>query len=456
MDEAKLLSLKPELDAFLDRYAPLFGPSPNALHARRFVQGLLKGGERRNAENIAQAMDGGSVRNLQAFLTTGAWDAADVLSEVRIHLIEHLAEPDAVWNSDETGFPKKGMHSVGVARQYSGTMGRTDNCQIGVFANYCSSKGHSFMDRRLYLPAEWIADMARREKAGVPDGVVFRTKPELALEMMTAAVQASVPFQWAGGDCVYGDNPTFVRGVRQLGKWYVLDISSDTHVWSEEPRVIAPEDRPKGKGKKPTKPLVEGKTIPINELVKGLPASAWRRVEVGEGSQGPRMYEYTELWVWFKEEDGLPGAKERLLVRRGTGQEPDLKYHRSNAPPEIPLSKLAQVRGTRWSIEEDIQTGKGECGLDEYETRGWEGWHHHTALSILAQAFLVLQKLRLGGKRGRYDGARSAGIIEPPVGSSRVEHGRIAEMEPLATGTEPPRRRQPLQATARRNDGKGK
>ena len=201
---------------------------------------------------------------------------------------------------------------------------------------------------------------------------------------------------------------------------------------------------------------MEGKTIPINELVKGLPASAWRRVEVGEGSQGPRMYEYTELWVWFKEEDGLPGAKERLLVRRGTGQEPDLKYHRSNAPPEIPLSKLAQVRGTRWSIEEDIQTGKGECGLDEYETRGWEGWHHHTALSILAQAFLVLQKLRLGGGRGRYDGARSAGIIEPPVGSSRVEHGRIAEMEPLATGTEPPRRRQPLQTKARRNEGKGK
>jgi len=119
------------------------------------------------------------------------------------------------------------------------------------------------------------------------------------------------------------------------------------------------------------------------------------------------MYEYTELWVWFKEEDGLPGAKERLLVRRGTGQEPDLKYHRSNAPPEIPLSKLAQVRGTRWSIEEDIQTGKGECGLDEYETRGWEGWHHHTALSILAQAFLVLQKLRLGGKE--------AGMTVPEV-----------------------------------------
>jgi len=152
MDEPQLLALKPELDRFLDRFAPLFGRDENRAHARRFVQGLLHGGERRNAENIAQAMTGGPVRSLQAFLTTGDWQDGAVLDEVRRSVLEALSEDDAVWNSDETGFPKKGTKSVGVKRQYSGTLGRTDNCQVAVFANYCSAKGHTFMDRRLFLP----------------------------------------------------------------------------------------------------------------------------------------------------------------------------------------------------------------------------------------------------------------------------------------------------------------
>src|SRR4028119_659686 len=203
MDESQLLALKPELDRFLDRFAPLFGrgenqaharrfvqgllhggerrnaeniaqatsgrPAPRGrgetrAHARRFVQGLLHGGERRNAENIAQAMSGGPVRSLQAFLTTGTWQGAAVLDELRRAVLEVLADDDAVWNSDETGFPKKGAKSVGVKRQYSGTLGRTDDCQVAVFANYSSAKGHTFMDRRLFLPEEWADDRRRREQ----------------------------------------------------------------------------------------------------------------------------------------------------------------------------------------------------------------------------------------------------------------------------------------------------
>jgi SRSO17 transposase len=450
MDEQQLLALKPQLDRFLDRFAPLFGAEQNQAHAHCFVQGLLHQGERRNSENIAQAVAGCNVRNLQAFITTGAWQDTAVLAEMRLGVLEALADDDAVCNYDETGFPKKGTKSVGVKRQYSGTLGRTDNCQVGVFANYCSVKGHTFMDRRLFLPEEWADDRDRREEAGVPEGVVFRTKPELAVEMLSVAVAEGVPFRWVGGDSVYGDSPTFVQGVRQLGKWYVVDTGCDTRVWTEEPQVIPAEQRPKPKRGRPcTLPLVVGVAKRVDEVIAALPAKAWRRVTIAEGSQGPRVYEYAEVEVWLSEE-GMPGPKERLLARRSTGQEPELKYHRSNAPNEIPLEKLARVRGTRWTIEEDIQSGKGECGLDEYETRGWVGWHHHTALSMLALAFLVLQKQQLGGKRGADDRTRGACPAASPFRGARVGRRRDPQVVPLATRTQPKSRRQPSQATGRR------
>jgi SRSO17 transposase len=395
-------------------------------------------------------MSGGSVRSLQAFITTGVWPDREVLTELRRFVVEILGDDDAVWNSDETGFPKKGTKSVGVKRQYSGTLGRTDNCQVAVFANYCSVKGHTFMDRRLFLPEEWASDSERREEAGVPAGVIFRTKPELALEMVAGAVSEQIPFRWVGGDSIYGNSPTFVQGVRQLGKWYVLDISSEARVWTKQPQLIPPEQRPRqGRGRSHTRPLVIGESEQVDQVVAALPASAWHRVTVAEGSQGPLIYEYAEVWVWFSEE-GLPGPRERLLVRRSLGQEPELKYHRSNAPPEVPLNKVTQVRATRWTIEEDIQSAKGECGLDEYETRGWVGWHHHTALSMLALTFLVLQRARLGEKRATDDRARSAGSPRPPAGRSRVGRGRNPMVVPVAARAESQGRHLPSQAAPRR------
>src|SRR5207237_3840737 len=190
-------------------------------------------------------------------------------------------------------------------------------------------------------------DAARGEQAGVPADVVFRTKPALALEMLAQAVAEGVPFRWVGGDSVYGGNPTFAQGVRELGKWYVPDIACDTQVWTRPPRAIPAErrDRPR-RGRPPTKPLVIGGRDRVGEVVAALPASAWRRVVVGDGSQGPRMYEYVEVPVWFCE-DGLPGPPERLLVRRTLGQSAELTYHRASAPATVPLEKLAQARGTR-------------------------------------------------------------------------------------------------------------
>lgn len=407
MDVQELRRLKPELDVFLGRYAPFFGRDQAQAHANRFVQGLLLGGDRRSVENIAEAIDGCVVRSLQKFIASSPWSDDALAEELQRHVTETLGDPDASLNVDESGFPKKGTKSVGVKRQYAGCLGRTDNCQVGVFVNYCSAAGHTLIDRRLFLPQEWAADGARREEAGVPESVVFRTKPELGLEMVQQALARGLPFRWVTADSVYGDSPTFVQGVRGLGKWYVVDTSADARVWLSEPAVI-PAGARGARGRPTSKPRVTTKPERVDEVVARLPAKAWRRTVVAEGSQGPRIYEYAALWVWFSEE-GLPSGPERLLVRRSLGQQAELKYHRSNAPAEIAVEKLAQVRGGHWCVEQSFEAAKGECGLDEYETRGWVGWHHHTALSLLALWFLALQRRRLGGKRAADDGARGAG-----------------------------------------------
>jgi SRSO17 transposase len=407
MDAEQLQRLKPEFDLFLDRYVPRFGHEGNGGQARRFVQGLLLGGERRSAENIAEAIDGGVVRSMQKFLGQGRWDGDDVLDELQGHVSEVLGDPDAALNVDETGFPKKGTKSVGVKRQYAGCLGRTDNCQIGVLVNYRTAAGHTLIDRRLYLPEEWAADEPRRKEAGVPEEVVFRTKPELALEMVQAGVARDLPFRWVTADSVYGESPTFVQGVRGLGKWYVVDVGCDARVWLQEPEVI-PAGTKGNRGRPTTTPMVATKPVRVDEAVKQLPASAWQRVVVAEGSQGPRLYDYALLWVWFSEE-GLPSGRERLLVRRSIAQDPEVKYHRTNAPEEVPLDKVAQVRGCHWSVEQSFEAGKGECGLDEYETRGWVGWHHHITLSLLALWFLVLQRQRQGEKKRGSANERSRG-----------------------------------------------
>lgn len=435
MDGKQLRRLRPELDMFLERYLPLFGRSENHGHAERFVQGLFGGHERKNTENVAEAVAGGVVRTLQKFVAQGCWESANVLGELRTHVAEALGDAQGTINVDETGFAKKGTKSVGVKRQYSGTLGRVDNCQVGVFANDYSPKGHTLIDRRLFLPEEWVEDDDRREEAGVPEGVVFRSKPELALEMVQTAITEQIPLHWVGGDSVYGDSPTFVQGVRELGKWYVLDTSSDARVWLSKPRMRKRGNSGPRGGRPRTRVKAVRKPMTVPEAVAGLSKSAFSRVTVSEGSQGPLVYEYAEMTVWFSEEGSPALQPERLLVRRSLGQEPELKYHRSNAPAEIPLKRLAEQRSCRWTIEQDIQAGKGESGLDEYETRGWIGWHHHTALSLLTLLFLVLQKIRMGKKRAANDGPGSTCHPAAPSGSSFVERKRNRRVEQLAHGT---------------------
>jgi SRSO17 transposase len=363
------------------------------------------------------------------------WDDREVLAEMRRHLVEVLADEDAALNFDETGFPKKGDKSVGVKRQYSGTLGRVDNCQVGVFANYCSRHGHTLADRRLFLPEDWASDRERCRAAGVPESVVFRSKPALACEMMRHAVESGIPFRWVGGDSIYGDSPVFVQTVRELGKWYVVDTSSDARVWMTEPR-----RRPVGqvgrKGGRPTQqPKALDKPVTVVEAAATVPASAWRRVTVAEGSQGPRVYEYAELCVWFSEEGCPTVNSERLLVRRSLDQAAEVKYQRSNAPANVPMTRVAAVGGCRWTVEQDFQGGKGECGLDEYETRGWTGWHHHTALSMLAMFFLAAQRLRLGKKTPADDRPGSSRRATAPTRRSEVGRKRNHRLVAVAAAT---------------------
>jgi SRSO17 transposase len=273
MDVQALRQLKPELDLFLERYVPHFRRDEAQDHASRFVQGLLLGGERRSVENIAEAIDGGVVRSLQKFIAQSPWSDDELLEELQWHVTEVIGDPDAALNVDETGFPKKGTKSVGVKRQYAGCLGRTDNCQIGVCVNYRSAAGHTLIDRRLFLPAEWAADHPRRKEAGVPEAVVFRTKPELALEMVQRAVERGLPFRWVTADSVYGDSPTFVQGVRGLDTWYVADTSADARVWLTEPEVI-PAGTKGPRGRATTRPRVATKPERVDEVAARLPAKA--------------------------------------------------------------------------------------------------------------------------------------------------------------------------------------
>jgi SRSO17 transposase len=422
MDAKSLRSLKPELEVFLSRYLPHFGRDENHAHARTIVEGLLVGGDRRNVENMAEAIAGGVVRTLQKFMSQSVWDDREVLSVMRQHVVEALGDDDAVLIIDETGFPKKGTKSVGVARQYAGILGRTDNCQVGVFLSYCSPRGHTLCDRRLFLPQAWTEDRARCEAAGVPAGVIFRTKPELAAEMVEAAVRSGMPCRWVTGDALYGNSPTLARTLRELPIWYVLDVSSEAYAWSTQPQLRPAGTTTRAGGRPTTRPKPLTKPRPVSQLAAEIPADSWKRWTVAEGSQGPRIYEFAELTVWISEE-GLPTeAPERLLVRRSLGQDAELKFQRSNAPPSVPIKKLAEVGGCRWCIEQDFQCGKGECGLDEYETRGWTGWHHHTALSMLSLWFLALQKARLEKKSPAAYRAGSA--HRPPLPAQPPTLGR--------------------------------
>ena len=290
-----------------------------------------------------------------------------VRDDLRDYVVEHLGDAGGVLVVDETGFLKKGNKSVGVQRQYSGTAGRIENCQIGVFLTYATAKGRTLLDRELYLPQVWADDQERREEAGVPEDAVFRTKPQLAQLMLGRTLESGVPFAWFTGDEVYGSDRKLRLWLEREDIPHVMAVKSNEKLWALT-----------DKG-----PL----QLRADRLASGVAESAWVRCSAGNGAKGPRVYDWAVVDIRPLRE---PGKGHWLLARRSIAKPEELSYYVCFGPSETTLDELVRVAGTRWAIEECFEEAKGEVGLDQYEVRRWDGWYRHITLAMLAQAYLTV------------------------------------------------------------------
>lgn len=381
---------------FHARFAPLFGRREARQRSEQYLRGLLvQDQERRNAENLAEAIDGASPRALQRFLTDAPWKPEPVIDHLQAYVGERLATPRGVLIVDDSGVAKQGQHSVGVARQYSGTLGKVGNCQIGVFLAYASERGHALVDQRLYLPRAWIDDPARCRAAGVPEAVTYQSKAEQALEMLQASRQrGSLPAQWVTADAGFGEIPSFRAGLDAAGWWYVLEVPKTTPLVARQPGVSPPPFAPGERSR--ARPDLQLPPSRIEILALGLRRGDWQELTVAEGAQGPRSYQFAARRVHEFNNQVLGRESWALFRRNLDGSE--LKYYLSNAPITMPLTTLAWVTSCRWSIETEFKTEKGHTGLDEYEVRRWNGWQHHLSLALLAGAFLMGLEQEWGGK----------------------------------------------------------
>lgn len=405
MTEDDLNALLPRLEEFHARFHPFFVRAEGRELSRQYLVGLNLPIERKNVENIAERV-GARSRNLQLWLSDSPWDDAGCRVEMQHVLGEQFGAPNGVLILDDTGFEKKGVRSAGVGRQYSGTLGRTDNCQVGVFAGYASEHGHSLVDCRLYLTKGWLEDPDKRNstKAAVPAGVEFKTKLVLAREMLGEIVaNGQLPSRWVTADEFYGDDHDLRQKVEDLELWYCFEVSKDTEVWREDPQWEVPATKP-GRGRPPSRKHPGPDSKPAeraDELIRSLPQGDWIRHRVVEGAKGPREYEFVRLRV-IEKIHGEPGRQSWLMARRpvDAGPEDDVKFYLSNAPETVALPEMAWVACLRWTVEEDFQLAKGQVGLDQYEVTKYRGWYHHMTMCLLALCFLKVIRAEWGKKRG--------------------------------------------------------
>ena len=343
-------------------------PEPRR-RALEYLRGLLSPVERKNGWQLAEQAGNATPDGVQRLLYNYRWDADLVRDDLKAYVIEHLADADAVLVVDETGFLKKGDKSAGVQRQYSGTAGRIENCQIGVFLAYASAKSRTLLDRELYLPKVWTEDLERCREAGVPEEVAFRTKPQLAQLMLERAVESGVPFGWVAGDEVYGSDRNLRLWLERQGVPHVLAIKRSEKLWALT-----------DKG-----PL----QVRADRLAPGVEESGWGRCSAGDGAKGSRVYDWATVDIRPLRE---PGKGHWLLARRSLANPGELAYYVCYGPAGTTLEELLRVAGTRWSIEECFEEAKGQVGLDQYEVRRWDGWYRHITLAMLAQAYLSVIK----------------------------------------------------------------
>lgn len=384
-----------ELEHFYAEFRSCFARCDQATHGWVYLKGLLSDLPRKVTERIALRF-GKCVRSLQHFLGQSSWKCEPFLKKQQEMVVETLGEPDGVLLVDESGMVKQGGNSVGVAPQYCGSVGKIANAQVGVYLGYASGKGHAFLDGRLFVPEKWFdkAYTALRKTCGIPETLCYKTKPEIALEMLKNALDhGELPCTWVAADALYGDSPVFRDGIAALDKWFFVEVRCTTRLWLEKPEVRVPPW--KGHGRKPTRLRLKNPkqtAIQVDELAKQLPKETWVRARVKEGVKGPLVCDFACLRV-FEVRDGLPGQELWLVLRRNLDDPTEIKYYFSNAPAEIDPSELVRVSGMRWPIEIIFRAGKVEVGFDHYEMRSWLGWHHHMLFAFLAHLFLVRMRI---------------------------------------------------------------
>ena len=359
-----------ELQEVAELIGEHFSRSEARERALTYLRGLMSPVERKNGWQLAEEAGDETPYATQHLLGRAVWSADEVRNDLRNYVVKYLGDEEAVLVLDETGFLKKGTKSAGVQRQYSGTAGRVENCQIGVFLAYATREGRTFLDRELYLPQSWADDQPRRTEAGIPPEVKFATKPALGRRMIERAQQAGVPFRWVTGDEVYGNDSQMRRWLEGRKIFYVLAVSCQYQAFYDGARQWAAE------------------------IAKTLPQKEWKRLSAGAGTKGERLYDWALVPLGEVDEE----RRRWLLFRRSLSDPTDLAYYVVSAPKKTSLEVMVKVAGTRWAIEESFESAKGEVGLDHYEVRSWGGWYRHVTLAMFAHAYLTVVRARAAAR----------------------------------------------------------
>jgi SRSO17 transposase len=390
-------------DAVCERIGPVFARSETRERAQAYLRGLLSPVKHKNGWQLAEEAGEATPYAMQYLLDRARWESDSLRDILRGYVCEQLGDAKAVLVIDETGFVKKGTKSVGVQRQYSGTAGGIENCQLGVFLTYASPKGHSLLERELYLPKSWTQDPARCQEADVPAWVGFATKPELAARMLWRSLDAGVPAAWVTGDTVYGNHRPLRAGLEARKQAYALAVSCQEHV------------------------AVAGQPQRVDQLAQELAPEAWQRLSAGAGSKGPRLYD----WACLELSSSAPAGWEHwLVIRRSMAvgvKPPKLAYVLVFAPTGTTLQEMVLVIGARWTVEQCFEVGKDEVGLDEYEVRSWQGWYRHITLCMLAQAFLTVLQVESTQQepdQAEQEGEKLTYHPQPPHPNSLMEFKR--------------------------------
>ena len=368
--------------AFHARFAPFFFRAEVRERSRRYLRALLAPVDRKNGWQLAEVMGEHDPNGAQRLLFEAVWDADAVRDELERFVAEQFGDPEqGIFVLDESGFPKKGAKSVGVKRQYCGMLGKRENCQVAVFLTYVSPRGHVFIDRRLYLPEEWAVDEERRTEGGVPKDITFQTKPALGRAMLDHAWELGVRGGWLTGDEVYGSDSALRRQAEQHRQAYVLTVRANEAIW-----MWSVEQAPG--------------QVRVVDLVAERAPTEWTRLSAGQGSKGPRWYDWTRLPLL---QEAPSGWSRWLLARRSIEDPTEFAYYLAFAPAGTTLQTLVHVAGARWTVEQCLEEAKGEVGLDQYQVRSWQSWHRHITLVLLAHTFLawLRQTAEERGGKGR-------------------------------------------------------